>query len=416
MSMLVILLPARPHLADSAAATAGDDWAYVLSPDGLSVGPHGRASAAQCPRADSVVAVVGAHDLGWHRLALPKAPANRLRAALGGLLEDQLLDDDEAVHLAVAPQAAAGQPTWVAALHKPWLQAQLAALQAAGLTVDRVVPALAPLPAEAAAPQGQFFLAADADPSDEHAPCWLALAQADAALCLPLAGALARTRLAGASQAGAVFHATPAAAALAERWLGAPVAVRTESEAALAAARSGWNLLQFDLAPQRRGTRALAEAARQLLSPAWRPARWGLVALLLAQVVGLNLWAWHQQRQIDGQRQAMADLLRSAHPQVRAVLDAPLQMARETEQLRERAGVPGDTDFEPLLAAAAAAWPEGQPPAPQLRYEPGRLSLPATGWAPPAIEQLRQRLQPTGWVADSAEGRLTIQRAPAPGR
>jgi len=74
--------------------------------------------------------------------------------------------------------------------------------------------------------------------------------------------------------------------------------------------------------------------------------------------------------------------------------------------------VPGDEDFEPLLAAAAAAWPDGQPPAAQLRFEPGRLSLGAAGWPPPQIEQLRQRLKPGGWAVDHTEGRLVIHRAP----
>ena len=48
------------------------------------------------------------------------------------MLEEQLLADDEHTHLALAPQWAAGQDTWVAALPKPWLQAQLASLAAAG--------------------------------------------------------------------------------------------------------------------------------------------------------------------------------------------------------------------------------------------------------------------------------------------
>ena len=75
------------------------------------------------------------------------------------------------------------------------------------------------------------------------------------------------------------------------------------------------------------------------------------------------------------------------------------------------AGVPGDEDFEPLLAAAAAAWPDGVPPAAQLRFETGRLNLPATGWAPPQVDQLRARLRLAGWSLDNAEGRLLIRRA-----
>jgi general secretion pathway protein L len=257
-------------------------------------------------------------------------------------------------------------------------------------------------------PTGHCFTAADAGGTD---PLWLAWADADGALCLPVTGALARSLLPRWLARGTRFSATPAAAVAAEAWLGGPVAVRSEAEQALAAVRSRWNLLQFDLAPQHRGSMALGKLGRQLLSPAWRPARLGLLALLLLQVLGLNVMAWQQERRLVDQRAAMAGLLRSAHPQVRAVLDAPLQMQRETAALRVAAGVPGDEDFEPLLAAAAAAWPDGVPPAAQLRFETGRLSLPATGWAPPQVDQLRARLRLTGWSLDNTEGRLLIRRA-----
>jgi general secretion pathway protein L len=411
MSMLVILLPVRPPEADGSAAPAvADDWVHVVSPDGLAVTQHGRGTAASLPRADSVVAVLAPTAIAWHRPVLPKAPANRLRAALGGVLEEQLLDDDEAVHLAVEPKVAAGQPAWVAALDKPWLQAQLAVLQAGGVTVDRLVPAQAPATAADGA-SGHFFLADGAEASDDDAACWLSAADDQGTLCLPLAGSLARARLARWAGSTARFTATPATAATAERWLGQPVAVRTEAEQALAAARSGWNLLQFDLAASHRGTRALSDLGRQLLSPAWRPARWGVLALLAAQVVGLNLWAWHQQQAVTTRRAVMAQLLTTTHPQVKAVLDAPVQMNREAERLRETAGVPGDTDFEPALAAAARGWPDGLPPAPQLRFDNGRLSAAAAGWSAEQVAQLRQRLQPAGWSVEQADGRLTIARA-----
>ena len=38
-------------------------------------------------------------------MTLPKAPAGRMRAALGGVLEEQLLEDDDALHLALPPHA-----------------------------------------------------------------------------------------------------------------------------------------------------------------------------------------------------------------------------------------------------------------------------------------------------------------------
>jgi len=122
--------------------------------------------------------------------------------------------------------------------------------------------------------------------------------------------------------------------------------------------------------------------------------------------------ALQQERRLVSQRAEMESLLRNAHPQVRAVLDAPLQMQRETAALRVAAGVVGTDDFESLLAAAAAAWPDGMPPAAQLRFETGRLSLPATGWAAPQVDQLRARLRLAGWALDNAEGRLVIRHAP----
>lgn len=407
MALLVIQLPARAR-GGAPATSPVAELAWALSPDGVQVSRQGRAQPQRLPAADTVVAVLPPGEVAWHRTTCPKAPAGRLRAALGGLLEEQLLDEDDQTHLALAPGYAGGQPCWVAAVHKPWLMAQLGALAAARRPVDRLVPALAP----GGTAHGQFFTA-EAVPGDPGSGtgAWVALADAEQALCLPLAGSQVQQLLMRWRQAGAGFHSSPAAAAVAERALGMPVPLRGEAETALAAARSPWQLLQFDLAPKRRGTRALGSLLKQLRTPAWRPVRWGLAILSLVQVVGLNAYAWQLQRDLDQRRQGMNALLQSAHPQVRSVLDAPVQMQRETELLREAAGVPGRGDFETLLGALARAWPDGQPPAVQLRYEPGRLSLPAGTWSPQQVKALRERLQGGGWTLEQADGRLTLSAA-----
>jgi general secretion pathway protein L len=178
----------------------------------------------------------------------------------------------------------------------------------------------------------------------------------------------------------------------------------------LQAVRSLWNLRQFDLAPRHRGTLALRNAWRRFRSEPWRPVRYGLVTLALLQVVGLNLWAWHQQRLIETKRAAMTQLLRATHPQVRAVLDAPVQMQRETDALRAAAGRAGDSDLEPLLGVAAAAWPEGQPALQTLRFDNGRLSFAAAGWSEAQIAQFRSQVAASGWDVASSNGVLTISR------
>jgi general secretion pathway protein L len=109
----------------------------------------------------------------------------------------------------------------------------------------------------------------------------------------------------------------------------------------------------------------------------------------------------------------MADLLRSTHPGVRTVLDAPVQMERETDRLRAAAGRAGDADLEALLAAAAGAWPDGLGPVQTLRFETGRLTVAAPGWGEPQLAQFRERLRAAGYAAEAAEGRITVSRAEA---
>ena len=150
---------------------------------------------------------------------------------------------------------------------------------------------------------------------------------------------------------------------------------------------------------------------RRFLSPAWRPVRHGVAALAAVQIIGLNLWAWHQSAELSSRRQSMVALLQTAFPQVRAVLDAPLQMQREVDALRALAGKPTELDFEVQLQAAAAAWPNGQPPVGNLRFESGHLTLAASGWSDAEIDQFRTHLQPAGWQIDASEGRVVMSRA-----
>lgn len=75
----------------------------MLSDDGRTVVQAGQSAAALLPRADSLVLVLAEADVGWHRLPIPRAPAARLRAALAGVMEEALLDDDDALHFALAP-------------------------------------------------------------------------------------------------------------------------------------------------------------------------------------------------------------------------------------------------------------------------------------------------------------------------
>jgi general secretion pathway protein L len=181
----------------------------------------------------------------------------------------------------------------------------------------------------------------------------------------------------------------------------------------LQAGRSLWNLRQFDLAPRTRGARALRDSIRRLMSPAWRPVRLGVATLAVAQILGLNLWAWQQRNAIEGRRAALQSLVKATFPRVSELdiqRDAAAVMQREAQALRTLAGKPGDTDLEPMLQAAASAWPPDRP-VENFRFEPGRLSLAANGWTDTQIDEFRSLLRAGGWRVDASEGRLTLSRA-----
>jgi general secretion pathway protein L len=139
--------------------------------------------------------------------------------------------------------------------------------------------------------------------------------------------------------------------------------------------------------------------------------RFGLAVLAALHLLGLNAYAWQQREALADKRQAMSELLRATHPGVRTVLDAPLQMQRETERLRAAAGRAGDNDLEVLLAVAASAWPGGLGPVQALRFETGQLTLAAPAWAAQQQAQFRERLRSAGFAAEFSEGRLTVKRA-----
>jgi general secretion pathway protein L len=432
MSLIALELPAR----DKAAAEAGGErvpaeWSFAYSADGARLAQQGTAALALLPRAARLVLVVPPQEMAWHRVRCPKAAAHKMRAALGGLLEDALLADDEATHLAVWGEAAAGRDVWVAALDRPWLRRMLAVLEAAGLHADALVPALAPgLPG-----RGQVL-------ADAQGGSFVVLADELGVRCLPTDGTLARALVqarltgqpAGLPGAGSASVADegaagesvgpqaiawtthPAAAAAAEHWLGHPVPLMGDGERLLAAAlEAGGNLLQFDLQPRQRGLRVLREALVSWRAPRWRWLRWGLVGTLVANLVGLNAAAWQQRQAVAERQQAQVDLLKASFPGVRAVLDAPLQMRAEAERALAAAGRIGAGDFEPLLGALAAAWPEGAAPLPAVGYEPGRLLLAAGSLPETLVPVLRERLAAAGVQMLAGDAPGSWQLRPQPG-
>lgn len=395
MSLLILQLPMAPSAPEW-------QYAFALSLDGQTVARHAAAVATELPaagRAVEVVAVVPHQALSWHRVTLPAGIAvgtrnatTRLRSVIEGLLEERLLDEPELLHFALQPGARAGQSAWVAACDRAWLRSHLQALEAAQRRVDRIVAQLTPA-AEGepphlwavGTPESAWLLATGCGPDQGVASAPLS------AEGLALLGA----------PEGLAVDAAPAVSALAEQRLQQPVRLSALAERLLEASRSPWNLAQFDLAVGGRShaLRRLVGAAQSFArAPQWRAARWALGVLVVAQLVGLNAWAWKERQALAAKQVAVRASLLQAFPKIPLVVDAPLQMEREVAQLRQRTGSLSAQALEPLLSAAGQALPKGMRPH-SIEYSDQELRLRGLTLDAAAQQQLQSQLATLGYAA-----------------
>ena len=389
--MLIIALP----LHTEGAAT---EYLHVRAGPGAATGHAQSATAARLPRdAGTVVAVVPAQALAWHTITPPPVGAARLAAALEGLLEERLLEDPAQSQLVYTPDGAAaaaqGQTLTVLVCQKAWLRQALAPLQAQGMVVSRIVPEWSPqaqaapvlwvggspeqVQAVACGPQGAMVL---------PPPPW--------------SSAISATL----NQPEAQLLCEPAMAAWVQQQFGRAPRMLSPGQRLWQAQQTDWDLAQGEWAQGRRQrwARFAHELALNLWqAPRWRPARWGLLALLVLNLVGLQWMAW-QQRQLQAQLQKdMAMLLTRSFPAVQVVVDAPLQMAREVQALQRAMGQPNAADLEPMLTSLARALPASAQLS-SMQFSPGELRWQAPAVTNDRIEAAREPLRQQGYqlVAD----------------
>lgn len=398
MSSTYVLLPAPP-------ATAPTEFEYLVTVDGRTSRVHATAAPALLPlptgAGSEVVAVAPASALSWHQVELPKgvgARSPRLRAVLEGLLEDRLLDDPDHLHFAIEPQAASG-PVWVAVCDRAWLRGVLQALEGAGRPVSRVVPEFAP--------EGEPTLHAIGEPEQAQLVC----AGRDGVWILPLAAA-SLPLLPQLPESTRVL-AEPAVAGQAEHVLQHAPGLRPRAERLIAAGRGAWDLAQFEFAStgRARAFKKLSTGWADLLrAPQWRPVRWGAAVLVLAQLVGLNAWAWKERSALEAKRQQSRSVLTQTFPNVRAIVDAPVQMEREVAALRQGAGGASGRDLETLLGVVATAAPGRS--AQGIDYNGTELRLRGVAGSEAEVRNVAQALRGLGYTG-TLQGDVLVVRQEA---
>jgi general secretion pathway protein L len=394
---------------------ATPEFDYVLQRDDLQTVTHGRAAPALMPaaaRGTGVVAVLPAHALSWHAVNMPdkvaasvlttRADPMRARAVLSGAMEEQLLDDAANLHFAAFPGPATGAALWVAVCERDWLRNALAALEAAGYEVARIVAECEPVDA-GANPLAYFSAAAERTQ--------VALCTASGVMLVPF-GATAVSLI--QSHGEVEMWAQPAVMGEVEAAFGVPMQAQSLQQAMLRAAQSTRNLAQLEFSPSKRGRamKRIGGAWQTLLhAPQWRPVRWGLLALLVSQVVALNAAAYRQQSLLAQKRGSIEAVLRQTFPNIPVIVDAPVQMQREVGALAQSRGA-ADVDVARLLTAAGSALGNAKALS-AVDLSASELRLKANGLSDTDAAAVTTAIGAQGWQARLQGDQLVLQRKEA---
>ncbi len=387
---------------------------FVYSENGWEVTSSGQSPLQELPHAAKTIGVLMPNDVAWHRVLVPKIHVSRLKAALFGLLEEQLLGEPHEIHLARSRFATIGHHGWIASIYLAHLNSCIATLQQAGHHLDAVVPLFEPPDDLDLTSKNEPDLILDqVTPTNIHVQLgsqstWeLVVSSGEGIICLPGNAPMVQS---WKDDPSTTWSAEPELVSDVGHWLGREPTPLAKVDRLVQSARYGTNLLQFDLVPRSSGSRQMMEWLSAFTGRQWRWVHMGLVAFILAQVLGLYLNAWNLNRHVNLKKTEIEALVRQTFPSIQVVLDAPVQMQKELDRLRNQQGLAGSHDFETLLDVVTSVWPPGKPWAQSIHYESGELRLVIVNWMPDEFEQFKKSSLFQGWSVKMENNTLIIKR------
>lgn len=348
------------------------------------------------PQCDETEIIAPASMVGFIAAQLPSTNHSKVLSALPFLVEAGLISSPEETHAVLASQI--DTQVTVAVIQKKWVKRLLERLASVEVFPSRLFPEtlLPALPADSWAlvcQEGNSFVRVSAT---QGFTLDVDVNHAEAPFVLTLALTQATQRPANIS----IYGAYPKFAADWEKQLNVAFIRAPQQEWLIANSKPTVNLLQGEFAP--------SGISRRLA--ALKPLALTLTCLLAFQI-GFSLVDYainaHKNRQLD---QEMVTQFKATFPDANTVVDAPLQMQRNLDDLKHGLGQSGNTDFLPLLSAVTTSI--GGISAEKLKgmnYQNGKLTL---NIVMPDIEQaqaIRQRLSTSGLVAAIENQRATAQ-------
>ncbi|MBL0125454.1 MAG: hypothetical protein IPP88_23255 [Betaproteobacteria bacterium] len=343
---LLLSIPDLPRFDPAASA----EW--TLLDNANAILRAGEGPLASLPRAERVVALAPVGRLLFIETTLPPvAPAKR-DALLRYAIEDKLTIDPSTVHAVVLGKSVTQQHV-VAAIDRTWLVGVLAWLKQAGLSPDCLISIASRIPVDA----GEWAVVLDerrgfAKRADGFVYNLDVGAGREPPFGLTLALKEARDQRRAPS--ALVLQSMPSRAvvaapdaALAHQWeraLDLPVRLGPSSidnlQTLLIASKSA-NLLTGEFAPR--------EAVGKWIG-LLRPALIVLALMVSVHVLLILIDNWR----LNGERLAlereMTQVFKAAFPAAQAIVDPPLQLQRNLQQLKRERGLPADADAQNLIA------------------------------------------------------------------
>lgn len=304
-----------------------------------------------------VLAVVPARRLSWHRVEIPLAlrrQGKRIEVFIRNALEDAVLDEQSDLHFALVPNWVREKAAWVAVCNRFWLRGHLEGLAAAGYLVSRLIPELYPTPEPRVLALGHT----------SHPMLWFTH-QRDGVWGIPLNKETAATALLSLNSDREASSQNIFADAPGSRYLDSQqdnaVTLIANSEHIQWSRSSEWDLLQWSLQTSQSNrllTKAWRSATRWWFDLRWKRLRQGLAALLVVNLIGLNVWSAMVQAQLDGQSDELVELFKASYPKVKVVIDPHRQLLAEVRRTLEQSRTARPSFNEAISALEAFTTPE----------------------------------------------------------